>query len=188
MSFFLREPDEDTVQQFLRNESPSQFSYTAVGATRTDPPKGYTLDHHRIQLSSGSNAFQKAKLALCRWRQFDLGWISIVPKGAPIKPKTLVAVKAKSFGFWSLNACRIVYVIDEENRYAFAYGTLTNHAETGEERFSIERLSDDSVWYDVLAFSRPREIAVRAAAPLARMLQKRFAKHSMMKMMSEVVR
>ena len=68
-------------------------------------------------------------------------------------------MRARHFGFWSLNACRIVYTIDEEGpvvRFGFAYGTLPDHAEQGEERFSVEwHHEDGTVWYDILAFSRP---------------------------------
>jgi uncharacterized protein (UPF0548 family) len=62
---------------------------------------------------------------------------------------------------WSLNACRIVYVIEEEeasllNRYGFAFGTLPGHVERGEERFSVEwHRSEDWVFYEVFAFARP---------------------------------
>jgi hypothetical protein len=28
------------------------------------------------------------------------------------------------FGVWTLNTCRIVYVVDEATRFGFAYGTL----------------------------------------------------------------
>ena len=45
---------------------------------------------------------------------------------------------ARALGLWVLNACRIVYVIEEDGplrRFAFAYGTLPEHAESGEERF-----------------------------------------------------
>jgi uncharacterized protein (UPF0548 family) len=59
---------------------------------------------------------------------------------------------ARHYGFWSLNACRVVYVVDDRGaqpRYGFAYGTLMEHAETGEERFTVElRPKDETVWYD----------------------------------------
>jgi uncharacterized protein (UPF0548 family) len=47
---------------------------------------------------------------------------------------TGVGVLGLHFGFWSLNACRIVYVIEEEEasllrRYGFAFGTLPGHVE-----------------------------------------------------------
>ena len=76
-------------------------------------------------------------------------------------------------GLWSLNACRIVYVTDEEGadgrRFGFAYGTLADHMEAGEERFMVEwRREDGSVWYDLLAFSIPRHPLARLAAPLSR--------------------
>src|SRR4029077_17849423 len=90
------------------------------------------------------------------------------------------------FGLWSLNACRIVYVVDEDRpirRFGFAYGTLADHAESGEERFSIEwRRDDDSVWFDIRAFSRPVHWLARAGYPLSRALQRRFAREAMREM------
>jgi uncharacterized protein (UPF0548 family) len=78
---------------------------------------------------------------------------------------TDVAVSVLHLGFYSLNACRIVYVVDEEGpmkRFGFAYGTLAEHAESGEERFTIEwDRNNDEVWYDILAFSRPRQTLAR---------------------------
>ncbi len=92
----------------------------------------------------------------------------------------------------SLNACRIVYVLEEDapiRRYGFGYGTLAEHAEQGEERFSVEWHSgDDSVWYDILAFSRPNQWLVRAGYPLTRRLQRRFARDSMGAMAAAVGR
>jgi uncharacterized protein (UPF0548 family) len=96
---------------------------------------------------------------------------------------TTVAVLAKVFGFWSLNAARIVYVIDERDtdkaRFGFAYGTLPDHVERGEERFTVEWGADDSVWYDICAFSRPKHPLARLGFPMTRMLQKRFVRDSL---------
>ena len=64
-------------------------------------------------------------------------------------------------------------------RFGFAYGTLPDHAERGEERFMIEWLADDSVWYDIYAFSRPQKAIVKLGLPLARRLQKRFGGESL---------
>jgi uncharacterized protein (UPF0548 family) len=79
-----------------------------------------------------------------------------------------------------LNACKIVYVVDERSsseKFGFAYGTLTDHGERGEERFTVEFNSDQTVWYDLFAFSRPDMLA-RLAYPYTRLLQKRFASDS----------
>ena len=117
--------------------------------------------------------------ALKNWRQFELGWVTIVPRGVTVEVGATVAVKARAFGTWSLSAARVVYVIDESRRFGFAYGTLPDHVECGEERFLIEWMADDSVWYDILAFSKPRHPLVRLSSPLARLLQKRFARESL---------
>ena len=89
---------------------------------------------------------------------------------------------ARILGLWWVNACRIVYLVDEQapvSRFGFAYGTLPEHAESGEERFTVEwHEDDDTVWYDILAFSRPHQLLARLAYPYVRRLQKRFARDS----------
>lgn len=84
-----------------------------------------------------------------------------------------------------MNACRIVYVVDvvggadNVRRCGFAYGTLPDHGAVGEERFMVEwRPADDSVWYDLYALSRPGHPLARLGYPLARGLQRRFARAS----------
>ncbi len=129
--------------------------------------------------------------ALRNWKQFDLGWVRMVPSETPIEVGAVVAILTYHFGFWSLNACRVVYLIDEDGpvkKFGFAYGTLSSHVERGEERFTIEwHASDDSVWYDILAFSRPNQFLIKLGLPLARMLQERFARDSL-NVMAEAVR
>lgn len=99
-----------------------------------------------------------------------------------------MAVLAHFSNCYWLNACRIVYVVEESEplqRFGFAYGTLEEHAESGEERFMAEwNHETGEVWYDILAFSRPHHLLTRIGYPFARRLQKRFAtgsKHAMMK-------
>ena len=131
-----------------------------------------------------------AVTALRRWQQFDLGWVQIVPDNVPLRTGTTVAVKAHALGIWTLSAPRVVYVVNETGeiiRFGFAYGTLPAHVGSGEERFLVEwDRNDDSVWYDILAFSRPRHQMVQVCRPYARRLQKRFAKESMSRMLAVV--
>ena len=133
-----------------------------VGTTNGQLPSGYTIDHNRVQLGNGESVFQRAVQALKEWKQFDLGWVSIVPAGVAVKVVSTVAVKVRAFGTWSLSAARVVYLVEEGRpvrRFGFAYGTLPDHVETGEERFTVEwHENDDSVWYDILAFSRPPSV------------------------------
>ena len=53
-----------------------------------------------------------------------------------------MGVLGRHFGLWSLNAFRIIYLIEEEasllKRYGFAFGTLPGDVERGEERFTVE--------------------------------------------------
>jgi len=98
-----------------------------------------------------------------------------------MKEGATVGVLVSHLGFWSLNACRIVYTIDEHGpveRYGFAYGTLPGHMAFGEERFAVEYdRNDGSVWYDLLAFLRLGVLA-RMGYPFTRALQMRFARDS----------
>ena len=180
---YIKEPSEDTVRQFIAKQHDLPFSYPEVGATKTQAPAGYTEDHNRIKLGHGETTYKKAVSALQSWKHFDVGWAKIVPVGVPIEVGQIVAMQAQTFGLWWLNACRIVYVLDEnaefKARFGFAYGTLPAHVECGEERFTIEWHNDDSVWYDIYAFSRPKHPLVKLGSPYARRLQKRFAKDSM---------
>ena len=180
--FTLIEPSDRTVKSFISNQSNAPFSYAEVGATQSELPRGYTVDHNRVQLGHGADVFNRAVDALKQWRQFDLGWVTIVPRGVKLEKGAVVAVKARGGGLWSLSAARVIYTIDEAEpvrRFGFAYGTLLDHVERGEERFLIEwDPKDDSVWYDILAFSQPRHPFVRAGFLYARRLQKRFARDS----------
>jgi uncharacterized protein (UPF0548 family) len=186
--FFLIEPSAETIQRFLASQWDQPFTYSEVGGTQHNPPSNYVLDHNRIKLGAGEQTYDRAVAALRRWKQFDLGWVEIVPNTTPLEVGAAVAIKAKTFGFWSLSACRIVYLINEDTpvrKFGFAYGTLTNHVECGEERFTVEwHVQDDSVWYDILAFSRPHQFLVKLGYPLVRRLQKRFAKESLRTMVA----
>jgi uncharacterized protein (UPF0548 family) len=109
-----------------------------------------------------------------------LGWVNIFPGDTGIRPGVVVAVVVSHFGFWSVNISRVIYVDPQDASYGFAYGTLAEHAESGEERFAVTwDQTDDSVWYDVLAFSKPHHALAKIGYPLSRLLQKRFARDSM---------
>ena len=155
-----------------------------------EPPRGYTLDHNRIELGTGEEVFARAVAALKRWEMFNIGWLELLWPEAPIEEGTTVAVLTHHLGFWSLNACRIVVVIDEQGPardYGFIYGTLPDHAERGQERFTVEWHRDTGrVFYDILAFSHPNKLLARLGYPFTRVLQKRFARDSMQAMLRAV--
>jgi uncharacterized protein (UPF0548 family) len=133
-------------------------------------------------LGSGQQTFEAAKRALQDWDHFQLGWLQAWPSDTPIQVGQVISIIAHTFGLWSLHFCRIVYVVDESGpvaKFGFAYGTLADHVERGEERFLVEwHQSDNSVWYDIYAFSRPRHILAWIGYPLVRRTQQRFARDS----------
>ena len=174
-------PSEKLIRDFLARQERASFSYSEVGLSREGKPAGYNLDHHRTLLGKGQEVFVTAVEALKRWEMFPAPWTRIVPTDALVQESATVAVLAHAFGCWWLNACRIVYVLDESapvRRFGFAYGTLPDHVEYGEERFSVEWRDDDTVWYDIRVFSRPRHWLARLAYPLTRRLQRRFVRES----------
>ncbi len=178
----LRKPSAESISRFLADQQRHDFTYATVGATTTTPPAGYVVDHTRIKLGEGEAVFHAATTALRRWKQFHLGWLEAWPQKAPIRTGEVVAIVARCIGVWWLNACRIVYVVDEPGaitRFGFAYGTLPGHAGSGEERFLIEwDRADNSVWYGILAFSRPRHFLARLGYPWMRHVQKQFGRKS----------
>jgi uncharacterized protein (UPF0548 family) len=188
--FLSFRPDESRIQTILADQRTREFSYPDVGATRGELPAGYAVLHGHVDLGQGSKAFARAMNSLLRWKMFDMLGVQLCWPDAPIQATTAVAVLVKHFGFWSLNCCRIVYVIDEDGparRFGFAYGTLPEHSEQGEERFTVEwNRGSNVVSYDILSFSRPADAAVRVAYPVARWLQKRFLRNSLAAMVAAV--
>jgi uncharacterized protein (UPF0548 family) len=188
--FLFRKPSPDKIHKFLDEKARLDFSYSFVGHTASTPPAGFMVDHTRLKLGSGEAVFITATSALQRWDQFRLGWVEPWSPETPIRIGEVVAILARIAGMWWLNACRIVYVIDEGGpmqRFGFAYGTLPGHAEIGEERFLIEwNRGENCVWYDILAFSRPRHPLARLGYPVTRLMQKRFARHSAAAMLRAV--
>ncbi len=188
--FFLRQPSHDAIRRFISSQLELPFSYPEVGATAGELPAGYIVDRNRIRLGTGKEVYERAIAALRYWKQFNLGWVRMVPTETPIEVGAVVAILTRHFGFWSLNACRVVYLIDEDGpvkKFGFAYGTLSSHVERGEERFTIEwHKADDTVFFDIFAFSRPNTLLVKLGFPLARMLQKRFARGSLLAMVAAV--
>jgi uncharacterized protein (UPF0548 family) len=185
--FSLQKPSYSEIKNLIATQKDKPFSYPDHGISKNKEPLGYVMDHNRIQLGNGETTFLRAIAAIKSWQMFNFSWLQICWPDAPIEQGTTVVVMAYHLGFWSLNAARIVYTLEESGeveRFGFAYGTLPIHAESGEERFSVEwHHQDNSVWYDLLAFSKPNYLIVRLGYPFSRMLQKKFARDSKKAMM-----
>ena len=192
--FLAGEPSERRINEFIRSQQNAPLSYKEVGASRKVAPEvaGYVVDHNRVRLGTGEETFGRAVDALRGWRMFEVGWVRVCWPETRVEVGNTVAVLGKHYGLWSLNACRVVYQVEEEDsgvrRSGFAYGTLPEHAESGEERFAVEWGRDDEVWYDIYAFSKPNNALASIGKPFARILQRRFARDSMRAMEKAVGR
>lgn len=190
--FLLHRPSDEEIRKVLERQKDQPLSYDGIDFKDHELAHGFNIDHHRTALGKGREVFSKAIAAIKSWEMFNIGWLTLCWPDAAIEPDSMVAVLARHMGFWSLNACRIVSVIDDydpDRRYGFVYGTLPEHVECGEERFTVEwRRGDDTVWYDILAYSRPNQLLAKLGYPIARSLQHRFARDSMAAMVRSVQR
>ena len=188
--FLSRKPPLGHIQRFLEESERLPLSYEPVGIARHAQP-GFSIDEACAVLGSGHQTFAAAGAALQTWSHFDLGWVEIFPKRAPLAVGTTVVVLVRHLGFWSMNGCRIVYLMSgelPERSFGFAYGTLTNHAEQGEEIFAVSQRRDTGeVSYRIRAVSRPRAALARLGYPITRTLQASFRRDSVAAMRRAVV-
>lgn len=176
--FLARRPSPREIDAFVERSRRLPLSYAPVGLAEGSR-NGFTLDEQEMVVGRGKPAFERAKNALSAWKHFDLAWVELFPPGAPVQSGTVVAVLIRHLGFWSLNGCRVVYLIESDREFGFAYGTLTNHAERGEEIFTVS-LSPETgdVSYLIRAASQPRAALARLGYPVTRSLQGRFRRDS----------
>jgi uncharacterized protein (UPF0548 family) len=179
--FLSRRPSAATIDRFLVESRELPLSYGPVGIVSPEAGR-QDVRELTVTIGHGRNDFERARAALMAWKQFNIGWIETFPRDAPVAIGTIVAVLIRHFGFWSLNGSRIVYRVDggtDECRFGFAYGTLTNHAESGEELFEVFFDPEtEAVRYRIRATSWPQAILARLGHPIVRALQARFRSHS----------
>ncbi len=141
--------------------------------------QGYDNDKNQIFLGKGDDVWVAAKKAMADWAMFPDGWARIYYQNPIFTEGDIVVMCACVFGIWWLNAARILYVTDDEHHYGFAYGTLPNHVESGEELFEITKDAEGNIYYTLTAFSRPRFWPVKLTYPLSRFFQNKFIRDSL---------
>ena len=179
--FCLRRPSQLAVDRFAARSQELPLSYAPIGLAQGEPA-GYDVAQTVVPIGRGRADFERAKAALAAWKPFDIEWVEIAPRSPSLSSGTVVTLLVHHLGIWSLNGCRIVYGIGDGEHgltFGFAYGTLTNHAESGEEIFavSLDEASEE-VTYRIRAASKPRALLARIGSPFARSLQARFRRES----------
>lgn len=155
MPLHLREPDADDVRAVLDAQRDAMLTYADVGQT-LEPERRQRENVMRLDVP-----FEAAKRALAEWRQYDVAWTHVAEPRPPIAEGNVVAIVAYTFGLWSVNCSRIVRVIDEPGRFAYAIGTLPHHLETGEELFEVRELGDEGCEFRIASTSGANHPLVR---------------------------
>jgi uncharacterized protein (UPF0548 family) len=145
------------------------FTYQQVGATAGELPDGYHHVRKSAVIGNGRPRFDDAAAKVMRWGML---------RGAGVRVEASSEVAAVGsevlVGLGPLRApCRVVYLIDEENRRGFAYGTLAGHPESGEELFAVRYdAATGDVLAEVVAFSRHATWWSRLGSPVTSLAQR----------------
>jgi uncharacterized protein (UPF0548 family) len=169
--FRLTSASTDELGHILRLARAGGPTYTEVGATKSvELPTGYRQDRRTRVLGSPVD-FDRARGGLRLWQAHEGAGARVFPASTIVEGETVLVV----LGLGPLEViapCRIVYVLDEPDRFGFAYGTLPGHPECGEESFVVER-DEQGTTFHVTAFSRPAQFVARVGGPATRLVQLR---------------
>jgi uncharacterized protein (UPF0548 family) len=145
------------------------FTYTDIGATGRRLPDGFHHVNESARIGTGRARFDEAAQRVMRWGMLRGAGAHVTASTEVAQVGSVVVV-----GLGPVRApCRVVYVIDEDNRRGFAYGTLPGHPESGEELFAVRYdPADDAVYAEVAAFSRHATWWSKAAGPVTSTLQR----------------
>jgi uncharacterized protein (UPF0548 family) len=161
----------DGLSKLLEECATDDFTYQPIGGSLTSVVPPDLHRHHWHTRLPTMNAFDRAIEALRSWEMHRGSGLLVVADG-PIAVGTNVAMIAPlPVGHVDVT-CRIVAVIDEPDRYGFAYGTLRVHPERGEEAFVVTR-EGSGARFDVDAISRPADPVSRLLPFVADRLQDR---------------
>jgi len=119
-----------------------------------------------------ARSFGRAVEALRQWRTHREAEIDLCPRCPAIEEGTVIGQLVRVGPLYAIACCRIVRVVNEEDRFGFAYGTLPAQPERGEEAFIVTHEAH-RVRFEITAFSRPRHPLARLGGPVTRAVQDR---------------
>lgn len=171
VSLRLTRPSAAELRSLADEGATDSLTYEPIGlAAMAAPPDGYRRDRWWRSLGRGDEVFDRAADALRNWRVHE-GAGLIVQSAGPPAVGTIVAMAAPLPVGFAEAVCRVVDVVDHPDRCGFTYGTLSVHPQQGEESFTVVRSGEDTITFEIIAVSRPRQVLARAFPPVARRLQ-----------------
>lgn len=153
----------------LSDLSSLSLTYSDVGATAGALPAGYLHTRESAPIGSGRARFEEAGAAVLAWGMQRGAGFKVQSSTPTAEVGTDVIV---TLGVLPA-PCRVIYVLDDPDRRGFAYGTLAGHPESGEELFSVRYdPQSDTVYAEVLAFSRAATWLSKLGGPVTRVIQR----------------
>jgi len=125
-----------------------------------------------VDLGSDPAVFDAASDGSRRWVAHRGAGLRFAPADAPIATGVSVVVGITLPVLTVVAPCRIVWTVNEADRFGFAYGTLAGHPESGEESFVVAQTAT-GIRFEVTAVSRPAGMVAHIGAPIARAIQRR---------------
>lgn len=176
--YHLHRPSDASLISLAQRQSSEQLSYSEVGISFGAPnPPGFHQLRAVRDAGSGEETFAAAKRAIRSWAGHRHVGTILEPAQPPLEPDRVLALALRVGPVWVTAACRIVDVVDEENRFGFAYGTLPHHPERGEESFlAVREPGTGEVRLEINASSRPNSPLVRLGGPAGRLFQRWMAR------------
>jgi uncharacterized protein (UPF0548 family) len=170
----VRRPSVVEIDRLLAEAKAAEPTYPEVGQTKAEQlPDDYRPDRYERRLGRGDEVFERAATALRAWQAQIGAGARVRPEGARVDTEDTIVMLIQVGGLWAALPCRVVYVDEEPERFAFAYGTLPGHPETGEAAFRIERDGTGDVFFRIVSFSRTVDPLARLASPVTRLIQQR---------------
>ena len=164
----------EALRELLAAAEQADLSYGHVGSTLRDGSVDGAGD--RTFTIDAPGTLTVAAATLRAWAPHRGIRARILPEDAALAEGTTLLVVAPFGPLEMAVPDRVVAVVDEPTRFGFAYGTLTGHAEAGEEAFLAEQVGPGRLRLTVRVQARPATLLARLGTPVVTVLQKAAAR------------
>lgn len=165
----LSRPGAGDLAEALGAANIADLTYGFVGATLAHEP---VVAVRRRSIDLPRAGFEPALAGLREWVCHRGIGATVHPTRAPLEQGATMLVVLPVGPATILAPTRIVAVVDEADRFGFAYGTLPGHPEAGEESFVVARGADGAVTFTIAVAARPVPL-LRPVSPLVALAQRR---------------